>query len=131
MSEENVEVIRAAFEAWNAGDMDAFREMHDPDVILRTVEDWPERGPYLDREAVMRFFKQLRDTWDTDTVEASSDYLHLADRVVVRFTLHGVGHGPRAIGEYTVVFSVRKGKIREVDYFQDHDEALEAAGLSE
>ena len=55
MSEENVEVIRAVFEAWNAGDMDAVRETHDPDVILRTVADWPEQGPYLDREAVMRF----------------------------------------------------------------------------
>ena len=56
MSQENVEVVRAGFEAWNAGDMDAFREMHDPDVILRTVEDWPEPGPYVGREAVMRLW---------------------------------------------------------------------------
>ena len=131
MSEENVEVIRAVWEAWNAGDMDAVREMHDPDVILRTVADWPEQGPYLDREAVMRFYEQLRDTWDTDTLEASSDFLHPADRVVVRLTLHGVGHGPRADLEYTVIYSVRKRKIREIEFFQDHDEALEAAGLSE
>jgi ketosteroid isomerase-like protein len=40
MSEENVEVVRAAFQAWNAGDMDAFREMHDPDAILRPVKNW-------------------------------------------------------------------------------------------
>jgi predicted lipid-binding transport protein (Tim44 family) len=36
MSQENVEIVRASFEAWNAGDMDALRELHDPDVILRT-----------------------------------------------------------------------------------------------
>ena len=35
MSQENVEIVRAAFEAWNAGDMDAFRELYDPDVIVR------------------------------------------------------------------------------------------------
>ena len=124
-------VIRGAFEAWNAGDMDVFRDLHDPEVILRTVRDWPEQGPYLGREAVMRFYEQLRDTWDTDTLEASGDFLHLADRVVVRLTLHGVGHGPRTDLEYTVVYGVRKGKVREVEYFQDHDEALEAVGLSE
>jgi hypothetical protein len=33
--------------------------------------------------------------------------------------------------EYTVVYGVRKGRIREVEYFRDHDEALEAAGLRE
>ena len=35
MSQENVEIVRAAFEAWNAGDMDALRELYDPDVIVR------------------------------------------------------------------------------------------------
>jgi ketosteroid isomerase-like protein len=55
MSEENVEVVRAAFQAWNAGDMDAFRELQDSDVILRPVKNWPEPGPYMGREAVMGF----------------------------------------------------------------------------
>jgi ketosteroid isomerase-like protein len=66
MSQENVEVVRSAFAAWNAGDMVALREMLDPDVIVRVVEEWPEPGPFMGREAAMRFYKQLRDTWDTD-----------------------------------------------------------------
>jgi ketosteroid isomerase-like protein len=36
MSQENIEIVRAMFEANSAGDMDAFRELHDPDVIMRT-----------------------------------------------------------------------------------------------
>jgi ketosteroid isomerase-like protein len=131
MSQENVEVIRASNEAWNAGDMDALREMLDPDVILLTVGDWPEPGPYVGREAVMRFYEQLRDPWDADTLEETSDFLHAADRVVVRFVWRGVGHGPSSNMEFTVVWSVRKGKVRDVEYFWDHNEALEAAGLRE
>jgi ketosteroid isomerase-like protein len=131
MSEENVEVIRAIHEAWNAGDMDAVREMLDPDVIVQTVGDWPESGPYVGREAVMRFYKQLRDPWDADTLEATSDFLHAADRVVVRYVWRGVGHGPASDMEFTVVWSVRKGKVRSMEFFWDHAEALEAAGLSE
>jgi SnoaL-like domain len=76
MSEENVEVVRALFEAWNPRDSDAVREMLDPDVIVQTVGDWPEPGPYVGREAVMRFFEQLRDPWDADTLEETSDPLH-------------------------------------------------------
>jgi ketosteroid isomerase-like protein len=39
MSQENVEIVRAMFEAYSAGEMDAFRELHDPDVIGRMPEE--------------------------------------------------------------------------------------------
>jgi ketosteroid isomerase-like protein len=80
MSEENVEVVQASFEAWNAGDMDAFRELHHPDAILRMAEGWPEPGPYFGRDAVMREYKQLRDTWKRDTSELIGDFIDVGDR---------------------------------------------------
>ena len=120
MSQENVEIVRAFFEAWNAGDMDAFRELYDPDVIVRTVEDWPEPGPYVGREAVMRFFEQLRDTWDADAMEPISDFIDAGDRVAVRYVWRGAGHGPETDMELTVVFTMRKGKIVYQEFFWDH-----------
>ena len=59
MSQENVEVVRRTFAAWNAGDMDALRELHDPDVFVRAPKGWPEQGRFVGREAVMRQFEQL------------------------------------------------------------------------
>ena len=53
MSEENVAVVQAFVDTWNAGDMDAVRELLDPDVILMPVKNWPEPGPYMGREAAM------------------------------------------------------------------------------
>lgn len=131
MSEENVEVLRAATQAWNAADMDAFRELHDPDVILRPDKEWPEPGPYMGREAVMRFYERVRETWDADTLEEVGDFPHAADRVVGRWVWHGQGHGPESKMELTAIYTVRNGKVREVEFFFDHAEALEAAGLSE
>jgi ketosteroid isomerase-like protein len=64
VSQENVKVVRALFEAWNAGDMGAVRDLYDPDVIVRAPEGWPEPGPFVGREAVMRQWEQQRDTWD-------------------------------------------------------------------
>ena len=34
MSKENVEVMLALFAAWNAGDMNAVRDLFDPDVVV-------------------------------------------------------------------------------------------------
>jgi ketosteroid isomerase-like protein len=49
MSQENVEVVRAGFEAWNAGDMDAFGELLAPEIIMWNPEGWPEPGPFVGR----------------------------------------------------------------------------------
>ena len=61
--------MREAFEAWNAGDMDAVRDLLHPDVIMRMPEGWPEPGPYVGFDAVMREWRQLRETWDADSFE--------------------------------------------------------------
>src|SRR5687767_10677541 len=75
MSEQNVEVDRATFKAWNAWDMDALRDLYSPDIIMRHPEGWPEPGPFVGREAVMRQFEQLRETWDADAVEPIGDFI--------------------------------------------------------
>jgi ketosteroid isomerase-like protein len=131
MSKENVEIMRAAYEAWNAGNMDALREMHDPDVIARYPTDWPEPGPVVGREAVMRQLAQLRETWDADAAEAITEFIDAGDRVVARFIWRGAGHGPAFALEATAVYTLRKGRVFGIEYFSDHAEALEAAGLSE
>jgi ketosteroid isomerase-like protein len=66
MSQENVELVRGGFEAWNAGDMNVLRDLFHPDAVLRMPEGWPEPGPYVGREAIMRQFDQMRETWDAD-----------------------------------------------------------------
>ena len=129
MSQENVEVFRAAIDAWNAGDMDAFRELCDPNIIMRTPEGWPEPGPFVGREAVMREWHQLRETWDADAVEPISDFIETGDRVLVRQVWHAVGSGPESHLETTNVITLRKGRFIHQEFFWDHAEALEAAGL--
>jgi ketosteroid isomerase-like protein len=131
MSQENVEIVRAIFDAWNAGDMDSIRELNDPAVIQRPPEGWPEPGPFMGREAVMRQLEQLRETWDTDLLEPLGDFVDAADRVVVRYRWSGTGSGPEWNPEMTGVFTVRKGKIVYQEFFWDHAEALEVLGLSE
>jgi ketosteroid isomerase-like protein len=131
MSQENVEIVRAVFAAWNAGDMDALRELYDPEVIMRSVPDWPEPGPWVGRDAVIRQFVQQREAFDADDLEPISDFLDGADHIVVRLIWRGAGYGPESNLEITSVYSVRQRKIFYQEFFWDHAEALEAVGLSE
>jgi ketosteroid isomerase-like protein len=131
MSQENLEVVQAMGEAWNAGDMDALREVYDPDVIVRVPAGWPEPGPFVGREAVMRQWERNRESWDADTFEAVGDPIDAGDRVVVRLMWTGVGRGPRTQLEFTAVYTVRNGKVSYQESFWDHAEALAAVGLSD
>jgi ketosteroid isomerase-like protein len=131
MSDENVEIVRRGFAAWNSGDMDALRELYDPDIVWRAPEGWPEPGPYVGREAVMRQLEQMRETFDIDNFELLSDFIDAADRVLVRFIWRGMGQGPESNVEATGVYTLRKGKVVAIEFFWDHAEALETLGLSE
>jgi ketosteroid isomerase-like protein len=105
--------------------------VYDRDVIVRAPEGWPEPGPFVGREAVMRECEHIREAWNADVVEPISDFIDAADRVVVRQIWRGAGHGPEANLEMTNVVTVRKGRIVYQEFFWDPAEALEAAGLRE
>ena len=131
MSQENVEIVRAFFEAWNAGDMSACGEAYDPHVVVRYAEGWPEGSePIMGREAVMRQWEQQREPFDADTLELL-DVIDLGDRVVARMTWRAVGSGPDLNIEVTSVSTLRKGKTILSEFFWNYAEAPETLGLSE
>jgi ketosteroid isomerase-like protein len=131
VSQQNVDVVRSVFVAFNAGDMEAVRECYDPDVAFgRELEGWPETGSVVGRDAVMRQFEWVTEPWDTVTLEPVS-IIDAGDRVVARQIAHAVGRGPAVHLEFTTVGTFRSGRIVLVDYFWDYAEALKAVGLEE
>jgi hypothetical protein len=42
MSQENVEAVRQAAKIWNRGDLSAYFECLDDEVVVRAAEGWPE-----------------------------------------------------------------------------------------
>ena len=79
----------------------------------------------------MRQWAQVRETWDADALELTSDFSDVGDRVAVRAIWHGAGRGPEPNLEMTYVFTIRKGKVLAIEEFWDHAEALEALGLQQ
>ena len=63
MSHENVEVVRAFFEAWNAGNTDAVVELLDADVDYFPSRKLPEARPCHGPEEVLRFIARYPGVW--------------------------------------------------------------------
>jgi ketosteroid isomerase-like protein len=132
MSQENVEVIRRSIAALNAGDMEGVRDTLDPDVVVgRELEGWPETGPLVGREAVVRQWERNIEPWgDAATLEPIS-IIDVGDRVVSRLVAHGVGRGPELHVEFTTVSTLRNGRTFLIDYYWNYAAALKAVGLEE
>jgi ketosteroid isomerase-like protein len=131
MSQENLSVVRRACEAYNTRDLTALRELYDPDLVMHHAPGWPEPGRSIGRDAVLRETEQLRDAWHGDTLEPISEFVEVAEHVVVRDVWHGMGRGPDAELQFSRVFTLRAGKITGIQVFWDHAQALKAVGLAE
>jgi hypothetical protein len=95
------------------------------------MPEWPEQGPFVGRDAVLEQVRQLRGTWDSDTVAPIGDRIDAGDRVVARVRWHGAGRGPDLNMEMSCVYTVRRARIIAFEFFWNHAEALKAVGLKE
>jgi ketosteroid isomerase-like protein len=130
MSQENVKKIRETFEAWNRGDRDAAFKWLDNDVVLRTAEGWPERAHH-GKLAARSFYEGFAETVGGNAV--IEDLIDAGEIVVARIRAHMTGERSGLEGDmqFSQVQTFRKGKVVLIEFFWDHHEALEAAGVSE
>ena len=130
MSEENVEAVRKTVEYWNRGDLEAFLDIVDEDQVIRTAEGWPERV-VNGKDAVRSFYEAIAKTVGREGM--IEDLIDAGDRIVLRIRQRYSGEQSGVEGdlEFSQVLTFRKGKIVMAEYFWDHQEALEAVGLSE
>jgi ketosteroid isomerase-like protein len=131
MSQENIAVAHRLLEAWNAGDMETVRKLYSEEVVMRALPGWPEQGPFVGRDAVMKQVEDLRSTWETNAFEIVGSPVDSGDRVATRCIWRTQGQGPPAAMEMTILATLRSGRLHYVEFFWDHAEALEAVGLSE
>ena len=126
----NAAIVEAGIQAWNAGDMERFAASLAAEVEMYAMDDWPEQGPFIGRDAVMREYAGLREpSRGTDTVRTLVEPRELAPgQVVTTVVWESAGSGPQMSFELSIVFSLRDGLITRIAHFWTRDEALAAAG---
>jgi ketosteroid isomerase-like protein len=133
MSEQNIEVMRAATEAMLSGDAAAALDALHPDVEWHaTVGGIDEGRVYHGREEVAQAFADYFEVWERIEMRAD-EYIPAGDDVVVVF-FHEVAKG-RESGALVetdtgTVNTIRDGRIVRVRSYMDRDQALEVAGLA-
>ena len=134
MSQENVELIRAAVAKYNAGDFDAHLALYAPDAEwVPDASRFPEETPPHGHDEIRRFIEGTGDGFLNLRYELNDVFAVGADRVLARGEWGGQGEasGIETYSSLTTVWTVRDGEILRTEFFFDHDEALKAAGLSE
>ena len=126
MSQENVDLIRRVYEAWDNNE--SARDFLAEDMEYVNPSYAVEPGIRRGRKSMA----VVRDTYEDFTVRVER-FLDAGDEVVVlaHFTASGRGSGVPLAGEHGYVWTVRDGQAVRFQWFQSHAEALEIAGLSE
>ena len=132
MSEENVDVVRDALDAYSRRDIEALRRLHHPDLEL----DWSASRSALARvyrgmDDAERYFAEYYETFEETDVKPDR-FIDLGETVVVPNVAYHCGRdGIEVSARSTLVYTVRDHRIARICLYQREDEALKAVGLEE
>jgi ketosteroid isomerase-like protein len=132
MSQDVLEMVRAGYEAYNRGDIEAALAPLHPDIEWWPAADEPITAPYRGHDGYRTLVAGGREAVPDLQVEIEELFVAGA-RVVACLRFWGRGGDSRVPVEIreTHVARVRDGKIIEVREYREKAEALEAVGLSE
>src|SRR5690242_16629458 len=132
MSQENVDLLLMAIEAFNSGDLTAIGEMSLPDVEV----DWSHSGGinagiYRGTAETLRFWSTFFDVFDRLEV-IPLELIEHGDLVILLEKTRMWGRDGIEVETHSAsVASFRDGRIARWAMYRSRDEALKAAGLEE
>jgi ketosteroid isomerase-like protein len=133
MSEENVEIVRTAYDAFERGDLEAVSQLQGPAIEWQTSVEDPDAATHRGRVAVRRYIEGYMETFLglradlEECVEAPSDRV----LATVRYTGRARASGIDMDWRQWLVYTFKEGLIVRAEEYFDREQALEAAGLSE
>ena len=129
MPEDNVEIVRGGFEAFNARGVEGILPLIDPDFEATTPPELAaEPSTYRGEEGVREWFDSFDEVMDEIRWDAR-EFHAVGDRVVVEFTLRARGEstGLDFGQEAVMVWTLRDGRAVGITLHPTLEEALAAA----
>jgi ketosteroid isomerase-like protein len=133
MSRASVDLVRSMCDAYVAGDVAGALEPLHPEVVWHgTIGGLEEGRTYRGHAEVIAAFADSLADWERHSLETER-FIDAGESVVVFW--HETGRGRTSgVGVETrtaVVYTVRDGKVVEVQGYMDRADALTAVGLAE
>ena len=135
MSQENAEIVRQSYEAFNEHGVAGVIEFWDPEIVWYTDPHVPEPGVYTGVQAVRQYLEGFEQAFG----EVHIDMQRLIDvggeEVFAVLTVKGHPLGQTdqqaEFFDWAWIATVREGKLVRIRSFLDHARGREAAGLTE
>jgi ketosteroid isomerase-like protein len=126
----NVDIVRAAFDAFGRGDFDAVLEICDPEIVVRD----PDRTGTAFRgiEGLRRFWEEWFENWQEYRVEPKEFEEH-GDEILVHAEQSGRGNlsGVEISQDFFNVIRLRDGRVLEYRIYTDREGALASLGAAD
>jgi ketosteroid isomerase-like protein len=132
MSQENVEIVRRAFEVFNRDGPEAATAFLDSEIEWHDFPEQPDGSVHLGHEGFLEAVEQYAGGFEDFRVLIEEIFDH-GDQVIIYGRTIGRGRGSGATVEErrASVWTLRNGSIVRVEWFGTPGEALKAVGLEE
>jgi ketosteroid isomerase-like protein len=135
MSQENVEAVYRARDAFNRRDLQALADMTHEDFEFTSVLTAVDAGgsTYRGSASWATYFARMDDAWGDWQAEDFRAFDAGHDRIAAIFRLVGTGKSSGARVDRTIglAYRLRDGKLWRMQSYLEPREALEAVGLPE
>jgi ketosteroid isomerase-like protein len=128
---QEVELVRAGYELWNAGDVAGLAKLcFAEDIEYQNSPEWPGQRVYRGSDTVVRFLKdEVAEIIGLEGVRIERMEV-FGDEILI--AMHAQAHGFQSgidFGEVPVfhVARMRDGKVARVRVYLDEDQAVDAA----
>ena len=130
--EKLISALRAAYAAFNRGDIDAAVEPLDPQVEWSEPSEFPGGGTYHGRGGAKQYLQQSRAAW-AEVISEPEQFLPAGDRIVVFVHARVRPKGGNDWQEVRLadVYTFRNGKAIQMRAFADRQDALRWAGVQD
>jgi ketosteroid isomerase-like protein len=132
VSKENVEIVRAMYDAYDRGAFEEALGFMAEDVEWSESPDQPGGRLFRGHDGVRQSLRHWVGTWDDYRYEVD-ELVDCGDHVLARThqSGRGKGSGIEVSEEIFSVWTLRDGKIVRQEMFRNWSQALEAAGIRE
>lgn len=132
MSQENVELVRALYNAWNISGGKAPLHLIDPEIVVEVRDGRVLDGTYVGYAGLVELLEAFWDAFTDHRIDVE-ELVPSGDEVVVTVHYYGRGRSSEVAVDLRAwhVWQWRDGKAVRWRVIATREEALDAAGLSE
>ena len=133
MSQENVELHRRTYEAFNARDVEAFIAYCDPQIEFHSTFAAVGGAVYHGHDGLRKWHRDLEEAWGEHIRVEPEAYFDLGEHTLAFHVLHGRGRqsGAAVVMPYAGVARWRDGICVYWKAYGDREDALRDLGVSE